>query len=86
MDGGALEPNELVDGEHTAQVAIAALGRKLVATLGLKEATAFLRKAMIDEALARCSGSRRAAAMLLEVDRRYVQRLAAVPHDRDSEA
>jgi hypothetical protein len=41
---------------------------------------------MIDEALARCSGSRRAAAMLLEVDRRYVQRLAAVPRERESEA
>lgn len=49
---------------------------QLVGRLGLKEAIYHLRGAMNFEALERSRGSRRAAANLLGVDRRYVQRLA----------
>jgi DNA replication protein DnaC len=50
--------------------------RELVGRLGLKEAIYHLRGTMNYEALERSRGSRRAAANLLGVDRRYVQRLA----------
>jgi hypothetical protein len=50
--------------------------RELVGRLGLKEAIYHLRGSMNFEALERSRGSRRAAANLLGVDRRYVQRLA----------
>ncbi len=49
--------------------------RQIVGRLGLKEAIYHLRGAMSFEALERTRGSRRAAANLLGVDRRYVQRL-----------
>jgi hypothetical protein len=52
------------------------LSRALVGQMNLKDAQRALRTSMSQEALARCSGSRRAAAALLGVDRRYVQRLA----------
>jgi hypothetical protein len=50
--------------------------RELVGRLGMKEAIYHLRGSMNFEALERSRGSRRAAASLLGVDRRYVQRLA----------
>lgn len=50
--------------------------RELVGRLGLKEAIYHLRGTMNFEALERSRGSRRAAANLLGVDRRYVQRVA----------
>ncbi|HEX2679390.1 MAG TPA: hypothetical protein VHM19_22220 [Polyangiales bacterium] len=49
----------------------------LVGRIGLKEAQRVLRAGMSRAALARCAGSRRAAAALLGVDRRYVQKLCA---------
>jgi DNA-binding NtrC family response regulator len=52
------------------------LARLLVGRVGLKEAQELLRGSMNTEALERTRGSRRAAATLLGVDRRYVQRLA----------
>jgi len=52
------------------------VARELVGRLGLKEAIYHLRGTMNFEALERSRGSRRAAANLLGVDRRYVQRLA----------
>jgi hypothetical protein len=52
------------------------VARELVGRVGLKQAVAQLRACMHVEALARTRGSRRAAAALLKVDRRYVQRLA----------
>jgi DNA-binding NtrC family response regulator len=52
------------------------LARELVGQIGLKEAIYHLRGAMTCEALERSRGSRRAAARVLGVDRRYVQRLA----------
>jgi hypothetical protein len=51
------------------------MARNLVGRIGLKQAQAALRAMMNVEALARTGGSRRAAAGLLGVDRRYVQRL-----------
>jgi DNA-binding response OmpR family regulator len=53
------------------------MARLLVGRIGLKEAQLCLRGAMHGEALARTGGSRRAAANVLRVDRRYVQRMAA---------
>jgi hypothetical protein len=53
-----------------------ALARELVGRVSLKQATRILRSAMGSEALTRTRGSRRAAAFLLGVDRRYVQRIA----------
>jgi len=53
-----------------------ALARELVGRVSLKQATRILRTAMGAEALTRTRGSRRAAAFLLGVDRRYVQRIA----------
>lgn len=53
-----------------------ALARELVGRVSLKQATRILRIAMGSEALTRTRGSRRAAAFLLGVDRRYVQRIA----------
>lgn len=55
---------------------LAHVARALVGRFGLKEAVQSLRRTMSSEALVRSSGSRRAAANLLGVDRRYVQRLA----------
>ena len=52
------------------------VARELVGRLGLKDAIYHLRGTMNFEALERSRGSRRAAANLLGVDRRYVQRLA----------
>jgi DNA replication protein DnaC len=51
------------------------VARALVGRLGLKDALYHLRGAMSAEALVRTAGSRRAAAQMLGVDRRYVQRL-----------
>lgn len=59
-----------------AQHALRELSRTLVGQMNLKDAQRALRTSMSQEALARCNGSRRAAAALLGVDRRYVQRLA----------
>jgi DNA-binding response OmpR family regulator len=53
------------------------LARLLVGRVGMKEAQEALRGSMSSEALERTGGSRRAAASLLRVDRRYVQRMAA---------
>lgn len=55
------------------------LSRLLVGQMNLKDAQRALRTSMSQEALARC-GSRRAAATMLGIDRRYVQRLA---HESD---
>lgn len=65
--------------EH-GRLALAVASRLLIGQLGIKDAQRALRKYMSEEALARCNGSRRAAAALLGVDRRYVQRLASEPH------
>lgn len=59
------------------------LARNLVGRIGLKQAQAALRGMMNVEALARTGGSRRAAASLLGVDRRYVQRLIGDWDDGD---
>ena len=63
-----------VSGE--AQLSLTELSRLLVGQMSLQDAQRALRKAMSQEALERCAGSRRAAAALLDIDRRYVQRLA----------
>lgn len=68
----AAEPSATEDGEALCK----RYARELVGRLGLKEAIYHLRGTMNDEALERSRGSRRAAANLLGVDRRYVQRLA----------
>lgn len=52
------------------------LARILVGRVSLTSALRYLRAEMSSEALARTKGSRRAAAFMLGVDRRYVQRLA----------
>ena len=49
------------------------LAQRLVGRTGLKRAQILLRHAMHGEALVRAKGSRRAAAKLLDVDRRYIQ-------------
>jgi hypothetical protein len=59
-----------------ARRALYDLSRTLVGLMNLKDAQRALRTSMSQEALARCNGSRRAAAAMLGVDRRYVQRLA----------
>jgi DNA-binding NtrC family response regulator len=59
-----------------AQLALQELSQLLVGQMSLQEAQRALRKAMSQEALERCSGNRRDAAALLDIDRRYVQRLA----------
>ncbi len=51
------------------------MARLLVGRLGLKEAIGTLRGTMNTEALRRTGLSRRAAAKMLDVDRRYVQRM-----------
>lgn len=51
------------------------MARLLVGRLGLKAAISTLRGTMNTEALRRTGSSRRAAARVLEVDRRYVQRM-----------
>jgi hypothetical protein len=57
-------------------ITVLELARMLVGAVGLKEAQVLLRRAMHGEALARAGGSRRGAAKILRVDRRYVQRMA----------
>jgi DNA-binding NtrC family response regulator len=59
-----------------ALLALQELSQLLVGQMSLQDAQRALRKAMSQEALERCDGSRRAAAALLDIDRRYVQRLA----------
>jgi hypothetical protein len=59
-----------------ARRALHELSRTLVGQMNLKDAQRALRTSMSQEALVRCDGSRRAAAAMLGVDRRYVQRLA----------
>jgi len=59
-----------------AQLALQELSQLLVGQMSLQDAQRALRKALSQEALDRCNGSRRAAAALLGIDRRYVQRLA----------
>ena len=49
----------------------------LVGAIGLRDAVLLLRGAMLEEALARVNGSRHAAARLLGVDRKAIQRLIA---------
>lgn len=49
----------------------------LVGRVGLKEAQWYLRGLMNREALARARGNQRVAASILQVDRRYVARLAS---------
>jgi DNA-binding response OmpR family regulator len=61
----------LTDGEALCR----RVARQLVGRIGLKEAQECLRGTMHLEALTRTGGSRRAAAHLLRVHRRYVQRL-----------
>lgn len=61
-----------------AKLALDELSRALVGQISLKEAQRALRTSMSQEALARCNGSRRAAAVMLGIDRRYVQRLACI--------
>jgi DNA-binding NtrC family response regulator len=68
-----------------ARQALSALSRTLVGQMNLKDAQRALRTSMSQEALARCNGSRRAAAAVLGVDRRYVQRLADEGHTSDPE-
>jgi DNA-binding NtrC family response regulator len=51
------------------------VARRLVGRIGLKEAQECLRGTMHLEALTRTGGSRRAAAHVLRVHRRYVQRM-----------
>lgn len=58
-----------------ARSALEVLSSALVGQITLKDAQRALRASMSQEALGRCNGSRRAAAALLGVDRRYVQRL-----------
>jgi hypothetical protein len=58
------------------RLALAEVSRALIGQLDLKDAQRALRKCMSQEALVRCNGNRRAAAALLGIDRRYVQRLA----------
>lgn len=62
-----------------ARRALQHLSRLLVGQMSLKDAQRALRTSMSQEALERC-GSRRAAATMLGIDRRYVQRLA---HESD---
>lgn len=49
--------------------------RGQVGRIGLKEAVIRVRELMFREALQRCDGSRKGAARMLDVDRRYVQKL-----------
>lgn len=53
------------------------VARKLVGCIGMSEAQLQVRKAMCEEAITRTNGSRRAAARLLRIDRRYVQHLVS---------
>jgi hypothetical protein len=50
--------------------------RALVGRVGMKDVLHRVRELMLDEALARTGGSRKGAARLLAVDRKYVQKLA----------
>lgn len=64
------------DGEARLEEVFERFAKEVVGRIGLKQAQSMLRIAMHGEALRRCDGSRRAAARVLAVDRRYVQRLA----------
>jgi len=68
-----------------AKLALHELSRALVGQMTLKEAQRRLRTCMSQEAIARCNGSRRAAASLLGIDRRYVQRLIGGAEEIDSD-
>jgi hypothetical protein len=61
------------------------IAQLLVGRMGLKQALWRLRAVMSSEALSRTRGSRRAAAHLLGVDRRYVQRLVLELGDSNDE-
>ncbi len=67
------------------QAAMRAVTTLLIGRVGLKEAQRVLRAGMSQAALIRCAGSRRAAAALLGVDRRYVQKLCAEREAREAE-
>ena len=71
---------------NEAKLALDELSRALVGQMSLKEAQRALRTSMSQEALARCNGSRRAAAVMLGIDRRYVQRLACIGDNHFDEA
>ncbi len=60
-----------------AEEALIAAASLEVGRLGVREAQDVVRRTMYLEALARTKGSRKAAARLLGVDRRAVQRIAA---------
>jgi DNA-binding NtrC family response regulator len=64
---------------------LARVARVEVGVRDLKEAQRVLRLAMYDEALHRTGGSRRAAAKLLGVDRRAVQKMVSDLADGDDE-
>ena len=72
--GTSETPSGLPPADHDL---VSDLARHFVGLVDLKEAQRMLRRAMRDEALRRASGSRRRAAKLLGVDRRYVQRMLA---------
>jgi DNA-binding NtrC family response regulator len=61
----------------SAEEALIAAASLEVGRLGVREAQDVVRRTMYLEALARTKGSRKAAARLLGVDRRAVQRIAA---------
>ena len=61
---------------RTEAPALEPVARATVGRVSLREVTSRVRNAMIDEALARSSGSRSGAARLLEVSRQAVQQIA----------
>jgi hypothetical protein len=74
----AREPaSERVASSLPAEDALVAAASRGVGRLGVREAQDVVRRTMYSEALARTKGSRKAAARLLRVDRRAVQRIAA---------
>jgi hypothetical protein len=76
VTSAVVEQTETVEVEAPIEDAFERFAREVVGRIGLKEAQALLRVAMHGEALRQVAGSRRAAARVLGVDRRYVQRLA----------
>jgi DNA-binding NtrC family response regulator len=86
---GPLEPGVLeahVKAAAETRAAMRDVTTLLLGRVGLKEAQRVLRSGMSAAALARCSGSRRAAAVLLGVDRRYVQKLCGQRQPKDEDA
>jgi|GEM_PF-6839753 len=69
------EPCPQFEVENQAEVR--RIAKMLVGAVGLREAVLLLRGAMLEEALARGNGSRHAAARLLGVNRKAIQRLIA---------